>query len=235
MAISQPLILLVSTLFVFMLSSPKYTNADPPTDIFLLAGQSNMAGRGGVHHGAWDRFVPPESQPSPDILRLNSQDSWEVAHEPLHEDIDVGKTFGVGPGMAFARGIESLGGSRFGVIGLVPCAVGGTKIIQWGRGTALYGQLVRRAKVAMQEGGKIRAMLWYQGESDTVRIEDAEAYKGRMEKFIGDLRSDLAHPSLFIIQVHISSSYFSIAIVLMHTLSSTTTTTTTSSNVIPLS
>ncbi|KAJ8453269.1 hypothetical protein Cgig2_008153 [Carnegiea gigantea] len=207
MPMSQPLISLVTTLFLFIISSSPNTNADPPRDIFLLAGQSNMAGRGGVHHGVWDRFVPPESQPSPDILRLNSRDSWEVAHEPLHVDIDVGKTCGVGPGMAFARGVQSLGGSRFGVIGLVPCAVGGTKISQWARGTALYGQLVRRAKVAMhlQGGGKIRALLWYQGESDTVTIDDAKAYKGRMEDFIGDLRSDLGDPSLFIIQVALAS------------------------------
>ncbi|CAO2833961.1 unnamed protein product [Amaranthus hypochondriacus] len=176
--------------------------AKPPQNIFILAGQSNMAGRGGVKNGKWDGFIPPECNPNPKILRFTAQNSWVLAHEPLHVDIDVGKTCGVGPGMGFAHGLLILGGSEIGSIGLVPCAVGGTKISEWGRGTVLYDQLVRRAKAA---GGKIGGVLWYQGESDTVNVEDAEGYKGRMEKFIGDLRSDLALPSLLVIQVALAS------------------------------
>lgn len=29
-------------------------------DVFVLAGQSNMAGRGGVKEGIWDGLVPEE-------------------------------------------------------------------------------------------------------------------------------------------------------------------------------
>ncbi|KAL5847335.1 hypothetical protein ACOSQ3_010859 [Xanthoceras sorbifolium] len=174
-------------------------------DIFILAGQSNMAGRGGVHGGRWDGNVPPECKPNPSIYRLSAQLSWEVAHEPLHAEIDVGKACGVGPGMAFANELLLANSSKTGVVGLVPCAVGGTKISQWLKGTRLYGELVRRANVSVSEGGVIRAILWYQGESDTVRKEDAEAYKGNMERLIMDLRSDLNIPSLLIIQVALAS------------------------------
>ncbi|CAI9786830.1 unnamed protein product [Fraxinus pennsylvanica] len=73
--------------------------------IFILARQSNMAGRGGVLHGTWDGYVPPECRPKPRILRLNPKLMWEEAHEPLHGDIDTRKPCGVGPGMSFANGV----------------------------------------------------------------------------------------------------------------------------------
>lgn len=173
-------------------------------DIFILAGQSNMAGRGGVAGGKWDGKVPPECRPDPSILRLSAGLGWEEAHEPLHADIDVGKTCGVGPGMAFANAVRASGWG-VGVVGLVPCAVGGTKISQWAKGTSLYAELVSRATESVSGGGTIRAILWYQGESDTVSREDAEAYKGNMEKLIMDLRTDLNNPFLLIIQVALAS------------------------------
>jgi hypothetical protein len=106
--------------------------------------------------------------------------------------------------MAFANSVVARDPS-LGVVGLIPCAVGGTAIGQWSRGSFLYSQLVRRASAAVQGGGKIKAMLWYQGEADTVSSEDAELYKGRLEKFFGDLRSDLNSPLLPIIQVALAS------------------------------
>ncbi|KAK7291079.1 hypothetical protein RIF29_05958 [Crotalaria pallida] len=178
-------------------------------DIFILAGQSNMAGRGDVKGGKYDGNVPQQCKPNPSILRLSAKLQWEEAREPLHADIDVAKTCGIGPGLAFAnevvrkRGIGVGGG---GVVGLVPCAVGGTKIDQWGKGSQLYNELVGRAMNSMKDGGgTIRALLWYQGESDTVREEDANAYKQRMESFIMDISSDLQLPSLLIIQVALAS------------------------------
>ncbi|KAI8548642.1 hypothetical protein RHMOL_Rhmol07G0289900 [Rhododendron molle] len=174
-------------------------------NIFLLAGQSNMSGRGGVTNGTWDGFVPPECGPNPSVLRLAANLTWVPAAEPLHKDIDVNVTAGVGPGMSFANALLAHD-PGLGVVGLVPCAIGGTKISQWVRGSFLYDQLVRRADAAARGGGKIQAMLWYQGESDTVDEEDAESYKGRLEKFFEDLRSDLQFPSLPIIQVAIASA-----------------------------
>jgi len=53
----------------------------------------------------------------------------------------------------------------------------------------------------VKDGGTIRAILWYQGESDTVTKEDADAYKGNMETLITNLRNDLNIPSLPVIQV----------------------------------
>ncbi|KAF5178233.1 putative carbohydrate esterase [Thalictrum thalictroides] len=172
--------------------------------IFLLAGQSNMAGRGGVNGNKWNGFIPPQCQSTPWIHRLNAGLRWEVAHEPLHVDIDENKTCGIGPGMSFANAIRA-SSSKIGVVRLVPCAIGGTKLSEWLRGTQHYNELVNRARVSLRGGGVIQALLWYQGESDTTSRMEADSYKGKMEKFITDLRSDLRLPSLPIIQVGLAS------------------------------
>ena len=121
-----------------------------PKHIFILSGQSNMAGRGGVskHHHHWDGVVPPDCQPHPSIIRLSAKLNWEPAREPLHHDIDNRKVCGVGPGMSFANAVrEHLGGE---CVGLVPCAVGGTAIKEWARGQHLYESMVKRSKESVK-------------------------------------------------------------------------------------
>ncbi|KAF3956546.1 hypothetical protein ACB098_01G022100 [Castanea mollissima] len=176
-----------------------------PNNIFILAGQSNMAGRGGLNTPKWDGKIPFESNPNPNILQLTLNKSWVQAHEPLHVGIDYNKTVGIGPGLPFANAILAKEPS-FGVIGLVPCAKGATKIKQWALGTELYKRLVERTKASLQSGGKIQALLWYQGESDTNKKADAESYKSRLEKLFQDFRRDLNSPDLPIILVAIASA-----------------------------
>ncbi|PON74677.1 SGNH hydrolase-type esterase domain containing protein [Parasponia andersonii] len=178
---------------------------NPNKQIFILSGQSNMAGRGGVyHHHHWDGVVPPEGQPTDCILRLSATLHWETAREPLHKDIDTKRTCGVGPGMCFANAVRDHV-PPVGPLGLVPCAVGGTAIKEWARGEQLYDNMIKRAKESVKGGGEIRALLWYQGESDTSTPHDAEAYKGNIEKLIENVREDLSLPSLPVIQVAIAS------------------------------
>ncbi|KAK9073400.1 hypothetical protein SSX86_007724 [Deinandra increscens subsp. villosa] len=172
--------------------------------IFLLAGQSNMSGRGGVVNGTWDNYIPPESSPNLAILRLSADLNWQLATEPLHRDIDTTKACGIGPGMVFASSLLRKD-SSIGVVGLVPCAVGGTNISEWAPGGELYKGLIRRAEAALEGGGKIRGLLWYQGESDTVSREDAESYKNRVQNFFLRVRADLLLPVLPIIQVALAS------------------------------
>lgn len=182
-------------------------------NIFILAGQSNMAGRGGlvVKNSAtgaqiWNGVVPPQCRPNPSVVRLNAKLEWVEAQEPLHADIDVAGVNGVGPGMAFADAVLARD-PGFGPIGLVPCAIGGTNISQWEKGSVLYRRMVRRARASVADGagGSIRAVLWYQGESDTIVKKDAESYGRRLEKLLQDIRMDLMSPMLPIIQVALAS------------------------------
>uniref|UniRef100_A0ACD5XAD2 Uncharacterized protein n=1 Tax=Avena sativa TaxID=4498 RepID=A0ACD5XAD2_AVESA len=197
-------------LFLVASAAVHHAAADvPPSNklIFILAGQSNMAGRGGVTGTRWDGIVPsPDCSPSPSVLRLSPSLRWEQAHEPLHQGIDGNRTCGVGPGMAFANALlRSNGASGAAAIGLVPCAVGGTRMAEWAKGSELYTDMVRRAKVAVETGGRVGAVLWYQGESDTVRWADANEYGRRMGMLVRDLRADLAMPHLLLIQVGLAS------------------------------
>ncbi|CAN4122622.1 unnamed protein product [Withania somnifera] len=171
--------------------------------IFLLAGQSNMSGRGGISRKVvggnvtevWDGFVPQECKPNRKIFRFNAAKKWEEAHEPLNYGIDCLASCGLGPGMAFANEILEKD-SNFGVIGLVPCARGGTGLYRWIRGSYAYDDLIERAKIAIKDGGTIRGLLWYHGEGDIGTNNGSRSYKTKFEKFVHDLRIDLNSPNL---------------------------------------
>lgn len=194
-------------LFVCMLGLIPFSMAISPDNIFILGGQSNMAGRGGVEKDpntqkmVWDGIVPPKCQPNKSILRFSANSVWEEAHEPLHWDIDVNKTNGIGPGMPFAHEILAKAGNKSGVIGLVPCAIGGTHLREWVKGTQNYTRLINRIKASEAQGGKIQGLLWYQGESDAAVEEESKFYESNLTKFYTDLRTDTNHPDLPIILV----------------------------------
>jgi len=152
-----------------------------PMHIFLLAGQSNMAGRGEVEE--------IDRTPHPRVFALNKNDEWVIATEPVH--FDKPKVRGTGPGLAFAKEIAKQNPEIR--IGLVPTAVGGSGIQTWTPGgyhekTGLYpwDDAVRRLRVAMQSG-ELKAILWHQGESDS-GPESASLYETRLHDLINRFR-----------------------------------------------
>jgi len=105
-------------------------------NIFLLIGQSNMAGRG--------RFDEVSTLRDPQVSMF--QDGrWTVAEEPLHTDKPI--IAGVGLGMSFA--VELLTRAHPTPIGLVPCAVGGTQLSRWMPGADLYENAVSITRLAL--------------------------------------------------------------------------------------
>lgn len=122
-----------------------------PASIFILAGQSNMAGQGGTFTavGKWDGLTPPECQSNPHIFRLNDE------HVSCSNN---NGSSGIGPEMPFSNSLLK----RDPSIGLVPCAVGGTGIREWSRG---YNRLLNRTRASVSlagSGGSLRAKLWYE-------------------------------------------------------------------------
>lgn len=146
-------------------------------DIYLLLGQSNMAGRGKLGDEA---PVPCER-----IEKLDGSDTWVAAIEPLHFDKPVA---GAGLGMSFARIMADR--DRDVTVGLVPCAVGGSPLDKWMPGASLYAEAVRRAKIA-QRDGEIKAILWHQGESDADGGGLEASYVERLAKMVAALRAEL--------------------------------------------
>jgi len=148
--------------------------------IFLLIGQSNMAGRGNLDDVA--------SIQHPHILMFRDE-QWRQAEEPLHNDKP--EIAGIGLGMSFAE--ELLTHDPETTIGLIPCAVGGTPLYRWMPGADLYQQAVNITQQALQEGD-LKGMLWHQGESDANRPDDAFSYGERFRKMIVTLRQEFQVP-----------------------------------------
>lgn len=155
--------------------------------IYLLMGQSNMVGR--------DTRTLASQADDPHVLALSPDGRWAVARDPIHAQ--VGRIApGAGPGIPFA--LEMLKADPQVTIGLVPCAVGGTQLRRWVKGGDLYEQAVSRAREASQDG-RIKGVLWHQGEADTSKKENAETYGARLTQMFSDLRQDLGVPDLPIV------------------------------------
>ncbi|KAK4742618.1 hypothetical protein SAY87_000619 [Trapa incisa] len=197
-------------LFFFLASSTQVAISITPDHIFLLAGQSNMVGYGGIGiNGRWDGIIPPDCQSSPYIFRLDRALCWSQAKEPLHADIYLReKLAGVGPSMPFARRILELR-PGYRTIGLVPCAYGGTTMDQWLKNYShgepstinLYNNLIRRAMASQRTGGRLAGLIWWQGGADAKDSTIAQQYGKKLERFFSDVRQDLRRPNLPIILI----------------------------------
>lgn len=163
--------------------------AHPPKDmaLFLLVGQSNMAGR-----------AKPTGEPLPETAyALNRDGKWVRAKTPLHFDR---VTSGVGPADSFIRAWAKDHPGR--PIGVIPCAVGGSPSSTWspepatGRVGANYRRAVVRAKIALANG-RLEGILWHQGESDHRFCTNAPAYYPiRLAKIAEALRGELGCPKV---------------------------------------
>lgn len=165
--------------------------------VFLLIGQSNMEGA--------PKPEAEDLQEDPRVLVLAYEDCpalgrvhdrWYTARPPLH-----GCNAGLGPGDTFAKAIAAAYPKA--TIGLVPSAISGVDIDFFRKGVVskrrkefrippddraegAYGWVVERGKLA-QRSGRIRGILFHQGESDT----GDPAWLDKVAGMVRDLRSDL--------------------------------------------
>ena len=175
----------------------------PKYDVYLLIGQSNMAGRG-VFEAA-DTLAPIEG-----VYLLDGDGNPVPAQEPLNRYSTIRKALvlqGMGPGHAFAEEIHARTGRR---VLLVVNARGGSSLEQWmpdaqpalfshspneqegmaGRQMpGFYDETVRRTRQALRYG-PLKAILWHQGESnsDSLRVGN---YLPMLSRFASSLREDL--------------------------------------------
>ena len=153
-------------------------------DIFLLMGQSNMAGRG----------LLEDVEPIRDErIRAFQDGRWTIAEEPLHHDRP---TAGIGLAMSFARTVLDADPDRD--IGLVPRAVGSTPLERWMPGADLYEGAMAAAREAARDG-TLKAVLWHQGEHDSKSEAGASNYSQRFTAMATALRERLDAPSLPVI------------------------------------
>ena len=183
-------------------------------DLWVLAGQSNMEGVGNLV----DTQAPVEA-----VHTFDMADNWAIAQDPLHrlrssadsvhwvknekgdaerwtvqrEDEELYNRRRKGAGLARPFAVELY--RRTGVpIGLVPCAHGGTSMDQWSPaekakgGGSLDGATVRRIAAV---GGKVKGVLWYQGESDA-NDKAAGSFATKFEALVAAFRADAGQADL---------------------------------------
>lgn len=159
--------------------------------IFIMAGQSNMAGRGLVE--AQDTITDPS------IFTLNKEMKLVLAKEPLH--FYEPNLSGLDCGLSFAKELRSQLSKNIEII-LVPCAVGGSSVNQWlndlsHRNVKLYSNFRDRVAVA-KSVGTIKGILWHQGESDA-HPNKLPLYQNKLEQLFQKFRNDVGDDKLPII------------------------------------
>lgn len=148
--------------------------------IFILAGQSNMAGRGLVE--------PQDTVPNRRILTINSANEIIVAKEPLH--FYEPTLTGLDCGHSFANRLIRKLNEEITIL-LLPLAVGGSSTQQW-LGDSLHRNVklmsnFRERVDAAREHGIIKGILWHQGEADA-DSKNIVDYQERLLKIFREFR-----------------------------------------------
>ena len=153
--------------------------------VYLLIGQSNMAGRA--------PFNEEQSTRIPSGFLLDSNDRFVPAANPLNRFSTIRKNLGMqkmNPGYSFCKTILK---RQPGIaIGLVVNAKGGSRIEEWGPETRFYKEALRRCRAASRTG-VLKGILWHQGEGNAGQPEQ---YLPQLIQLVKNFRRDLKSPSL---------------------------------------
>ena len=120
------LIFVISSLSGTQLLNGQDESPDQPLDLYLLIGQSNMAGRA--------PFTEEEAKPLENCYLLNNEDKWEIAKNPLNRHSTIRKGLNaqkLNPGYSFTKVMLAENGET--PIGLIVNAKGGSKIEEWAK------------------------------------------------------------------------------------------------------
>ncbi|MFU8781294.1 MAG: sialate O-acetylesterase, partial [Kiritimatiellia bacterium] len=107
---------------------------------------------------------------------------------------------GFGPEMGFARTLLDAQPDR--PLAIVKVAYNATGVSAWRPGTSIYRTLISETNLAIEKAKaqgitlRPRAFLWCQGETDSNRNPDTDAYRDELESIISTLRKDLDAPEM---------------------------------------
>ena len=188
---SRLISVLILLLFTCFLSASAQNKVDSNEyDVFLLIGQSNMAGRGYMTEKDKEVF-------DKNVFILNDAGEVVPATNPLNQYSSIRKGMSIqriNPGFSFSKKIAKKTKRK---ILLVVNARGGTTLSQWTKGEGgdgYYEEAVRRTKQAMQYG-TLKAILWHQGCGDSKKTD---VYLDKLAVFVQNLRTDLGADVPFI-------------------------------------
>lgn len=170
-------------------SKPKSLPKKENVWVFILAGQSNMAGRA---------FVEEKDTISNNrILSINKYGELILAKEPLH--FYEPKLSGLGCGLSFGNEMLNHIPDSVSIV-LIPTAIGGSSIHQWIsnsriRGVSLFSNFKEKIEIG-KKVGTIKGILWHQGENDAINAEMIEIYKDQLKKLFLLFRDETENSTL---------------------------------------
>lgn len=156
--------------------------------VFIMAGQSNMAGRGIVE--------PQDTVPNKRILSIDKDGQIIIAKEPLH--FYEPERTGLDCGLSFAKTLIKKIPGNISVL-IIPTAVGGSSIRQWlgdsvYRNVRLFSNFLAKVEIAKQNG-VIKGILWHQGEADA-NEKDIPLHKQRLGLLFSEFRKAVGNNEL---------------------------------------
>ena len=158
------------------------------TWVFIMAGQSNMAGRGIVE--------PEDTIAEKRILSINKNGQIIIAKEPIH--FYEPERTGLDCGLSFAKALIKKIPDSVSIL-LIPTAVGGSSISQWlndslYRNVKLFSNFLAKIEIGKQNG-IIKGILWHQGESDA-NEKNISLYKQRLGLLFSKFRTAVGNNEL---------------------------------------
>ena len=139
----------------------------------LIIGQSNMGGRGFLAD------AEPLTDPNHRLVLKNGR--WQKMFRPVNPDR---KTAAVCLAESFAELYRE--NHPDAEIGIIPCADGGTSLIQWRPGSLLLDHALMQLSLA-ERTSTLVAILWHQGESDC-DPESWPLYEDRLTQILHAIR-----------------------------------------------
>ena len=175
-----------SSLTLFILLVSMTFPAVAKVRIYILAGQSNMMGKGNTHE------LPAAYKRQPRNVKFYYQGRLRQLAKYSH----------FGPEVSFAHEISRAFPHDTHVI--IKHVATGSSIQQWLPGTRLFkGMLRQRGFIkeghdALNQQGidavRVDAVFWMQGESDARSRQSAARYEDGLKRFISGLRQKLSSP-----------------------------------------
>ena len=166
-------------------------------DVWVITGQSNAAGYG---------KSPVADAPELGVHLFHADGRWKLATHPLGDSTNThyplnreGANASHSPWLAFGRRLKAVLGHP---IGLIPASLGGSPMVNWDRhdNGCLFENMQRYVADA---GGRVRGVVWYQGESDCGE-EQLKLYGKRFRRFVCDLRVSFKDRTLPVITAQLN-------------------------------
>jgi hypothetical protein len=157
-------------------------------DVFAMAGQSNMSGRGTSNQ----TFA--NSSGGITACLFGNDDNYKVLADPYDSDtgqVDSVSSDSTAAGSWIPRLANQWLANNEIPIGFIPCAKGSTSIADWARSlldSTLYGSMKRR----IDSVGGIAGVFFQQGERDSADAVStaSAAYTAALEQLADDVNSD---------------------------------------------